>query len=85
MNKHFQDAWYYLGRAVDHLRTGLTEELAPVEAAMRERFGWEEDDDDDEQKTRFDRVKTEFRKVDTEPVRKARERIGEYRGRPPAE
>jgi hypothetical protein len=83
MNKHFEDAWYYLRRAVDHLRIGLEEELAPLEAAMRERFGWESDDD--EPQTRLDRFKTEVRKVDTEPVRKARERIGEYRGRPPAE
>ncbi|WP_136601727.1 DUF7553 family protein [Salinigranum halophilum] len=86
MNKHFRDAWYYLGRATDHLRIGLAEELAPVEAAARERFGWEEtDDESDEPPTRLDRVKTEFRRVDTEPVRKARERIGQYRGRPPAE
>lgn len=84
MNKHFHDAWYYLGRAIDHLRIGLTEELEPVEAAMRERFGWE-DDDEAEPQTRLDRFKTEVRRVDTEPVRKARERIGEYRGRPPAE
>jgi hypothetical protein len=84
MNKHFQDAWYYLRRAFDHLRIGLTEELAPVEAAMRERFGWEEDDTD-EPRTRLDRVRTEFRNVDAEPVRKARERIDQYRDRPPAE
>lgn len=84
MNKHFEDAWYYLGRALSHLRIGLTEELEPVESAMRERFGWEEDDEMEPQ-TRLDRFKTEVRKVDTEPVRKARERIGEYRGRPPAE
>jgi hypothetical protein len=84
MNKHFQDAWYYLRRAFDHLRIGLTEELAPVEAAMRERFGWEEDDTE-EPRTRLDRVRTEFRNVDAEPVRKARERIDQYRGRPPAE
>ncbi|WP_372910664.1 hypothetical protein [Salinigranum sp.] len=84
MNKHFQDAWYYLRRAFDHLRIGLTEELAPVEAVMRERFGWEEDDTE-EPRTRMDRVRTEFRNVDAEPVRKARERIDQYRGRPPAE
>ncbi len=83
MNKHFEDAWYYLGRAVDHLRIGFEEELAPLEAAMRERFGWE--DEGEEPQTRLGRVKTEFGRVDTEPVRKARERIDQYRGRPPAE
>jgi hypothetical protein len=84
MNKHFQDAWYYLRRAFDHLRIGVAEELAPVEAAMRARFGWEEADAE-EPRTRLDRVRTEFRNVDAEPVRKARERIDQYRGRPPAE
>ncbi|WP_152042128.1 DUF7553 family protein [Salinigranum salinum] len=79
MNKHFEDAWYYLGRAFDHLRIGLEEELAPLEAAMRERFGWE--DEDDEQ-TRLDRFRSEIRKVeDREPVRTARERIEGYRKR----
>ena len=84
MNKHFEDAWYYLGRAVDHLRIGLEAELAPLDGAMREQFGWDEEDED-ETRTRLDRVKTEFGRVDTEPVRKARERIDQYRGRPPAE
>jgi hypothetical protein len=51
---------------------------------MREQFGWDEEDED-ETRTRLDRVKTEFGRVDTEPVRKARERIDQYRGRPPAE
>jgi hypothetical protein len=79
MNKHFEDAWYYLGRAFDHLRIGLEEELAPLESAMRERFGWE--DEDDEQ-TRLDRFRSEIRKVEErEPVRTARERIEGYRGR----
>jgi hypothetical protein len=79
MNKHFEDAWYYLGRAFDHLRVGLEEELAPLESAMRERFGWE--DEDDEQ-TRLDRFRSEIRKVEErEPVRTARERIEGYRER----
>ena len=79
MNKHFEDAWYYLRRAFDHLRIGLEEELAPLEAAMRERFGWE--DEDDEQ-TRLDRFRSEIRKVEErEPVRTARERIEGYRKR----
>jgi hypothetical protein len=82
MNKHFEDAWYYLGRAFDHLRLGLTEELEPLESAMRERFGWE---DPSAEQTRLDRFRTGLRGVDrTEPVRRARERLDEYR-QPPAE
>jgi hypothetical protein len=83
MNKHFEDAWYYLGRAADHLRIGLEEEFAPLEAAMRERFGWE---DDEGEQTRLDRFRLEVRKVEErEPLRAARERFEEYRGKPPAE
>ena len=79
MNKHFEDAWYYLGRAFDHLRIGLEEELAPLESAMRERFGWEGEDDE---QTRLDRFRSEIRKVEErEPVRTARERIEGYRER----
>ncbi|WP_318569015.1 DUF7553 family protein [Salinigranum marinum] len=86
MNKHFEDAWYYLGRAFHHLRIGLEEELAPLESAMRERFGWEEPEEGAEEQTRLDRFRTELRKVDTtEPVQKARERIDEYRRKPAAE
>jgi hypothetical protein len=84
MNKHFEDAWYYLGRAVDHLRIGLSEELDPVEAAVRERFGWETESD--EAATGLERVRRELEKVDAEPVRRARDRVDAYRrGRPPAE
>jgi hypothetical protein len=87
MNKHFEDAWYYLGRALHHLRIGLEEELAPLESAMRERFGWEEDEGvESETQTRLDRFRTELRKVDTtESVQKARERIDEYRRKPATE
>jgi hypothetical protein len=85
MNKHFEDAWYYLGRAADHLRIGLEEELEPLEAALRERFGWEEEEDEESQ-TRLDRFRSELGSVDRRaPVRKARERFEEYRGEPPAE
>jgi hypothetical protein len=81
MNKHFQDAWYYLRRAADHLRIGLEEELEPVVAAYHERFGEEED----EPESRFDRVRSEFETVRDDPVGTARERVAEYRERRPAE
>jgi hypothetical protein len=81
MNKHFEDAWYYLGRAADHLRIGLEEELEPFLAAYHERFG----EQDDEDPTGFDRVKSEFETVRRDPVGAARERYEEYRERRPAE
>lgn len=82
MNKHFEDAWYYLRRAGGHLRIGLEEELEPFLAAYHERFG---EPDEDTEPTGLDRVKTEFEAVRHDPVGTARERYEEYRGRPPAE
>jgi len=32
MSKHFEDARYYLGRAAEHAKAGVKEELEPVEA-----------------------------------------------------
>ncbi|PSQ39186.1 hypothetical protein BRD13_03950 [Halobacteriales archaeon SW_5_70_135] len=36
MNKHFEDARYYLKRAGEHAKLGLREELEPVEGAEGE-------------------------------------------------
>jgi hypothetical protein len=41
MNKHFEDARYYLGRAVEHAAEGLKEELEPAEDRVRELVGRE--------------------------------------------
>jgi hypothetical protein len=83
MNKHFEDAWYYLGRAADHLRIGLEEELEPFLAAVQDRVG--EGDEAEAEPTGFDRVRTEFKEVRQDPVGTARERYEAYRGRRPAE
>jgi len=41
MNKHFEDAWYYLRRAWTHLTAGVREELAPAERRVRRWVGRE--------------------------------------------
>ncbi|ESS12983.1 MAG: hypothetical protein A07HR60_00220 [uncultured archaeon A07HR60] len=38
MNKHYSDARYYVGRAVAHIRAGLTEDLQPVADRAKERL-----------------------------------------------
>ena len=43
MNKHFEDARYYLKRAGETAGKGLKEELEPVEARFRELTGKEEE------------------------------------------
>ncbi|NHN48395.1 hypothetical protein G9464_12430 [Halostella sp. JP-L12] len=41
MNRHFDDARYYLKRAGYHVKKGLGEELDPVERRVRELTGRE--------------------------------------------
>ncbi|SDX73797.1 DUF7553 family protein [Halopenitus persicus] len=43
MSKHFTDARYYLGRAVDHATAGVKEEVEPVAERARELAGIEEE------------------------------------------
>ncbi|WP_280535555.1 hypothetical protein [Halopenitus sp. POP-27] len=43
MSKHFHDARYYLGRAVDHAAAGVKEELEPVAERARELAGVEQE------------------------------------------
>ena len=53
MNKHYTDARYYIGRAVTHIREGLSEDLRPVANRVRERL----DIDEPESETVDSRVK----------------------------
>ena len=41
MNKHFEDAGYYLERATEHAKEGVREELEPVGERVRELTGQE--------------------------------------------
>lgn len=43
MNRHFQDARYYLKRAGEHAKKGVAETLDPVAAKGRELAGAEEE------------------------------------------
>ncbi|WIV66554.1 DUF7553 family protein [Natrialbaceae archaeon AArc-T1-2] len=47
MNKHFEDAWYYLTRASEHARLGLEEQLEPVTTKFRELSGHEPEPEPD--------------------------------------
>lgn len=41
MNRHYKDTWYYLKRAGETGRKGITETLSPIERAVREFLGRE--------------------------------------------
>ncbi|MFC7186349.1 DUF7553 family protein [Halorubrum yunnanense] len=85
MSKHFEDARYYLGRAAEHAKAGVKEELKPVETRVRELVGAEAEEPEP---SRLDRLQADLRGVEEraeggarEAVASARARVTEYRGR----
>ncbi|SFR61669.1 DUF7553 family protein [Halogeometricum limi] len=85
MNRHFEDAWYYLRRAGGHLAAGLREEGAPVERRVRKALGREREEEPTP--TGRERLETELRGVPRraerggkKAIRQARGRIERYRG-----
>ena len=86
MNKHFEDAQYYLARAGETTSKGLREELEPVEARFRALTGTEEEPEP----TRLDAVKADLKALQVRAegeaetaIGQAREKISAYRGTPP--
>ncbi|QSW99256.1 DUF7553 family protein [Haloterrigena alkaliphila] len=54
MNKHFHDSRYYLARAADHAKLGLTETLEPAVSRVR---GLGRDDEPEPEPTRLESVR----------------------------
>jgi hypothetical protein len=84
MNKHFEDARYYLGRATEHAKEGLKEELTPVEERFRELTGREEEEEPEPK--RLDKIQSDLQELEgraegeaKKAIRSARDRIGKYR------
>ncbi|ADQ66423.1 hypothetical protein C499_01665 [Halogeometricum borinquense DSM 11551] len=85
MNRHFEDAWYYLRRAGNHLADGLREEAKPVERRIRSALGREREEESEP--TGRERLESELRDVPRraerggkKAIKKARGRIKRYRG-----
>jgi hypothetical protein len=83
MNKHFEDAQYYLKRAGKTAKKGVSEELEPV----RERFQSIVGGDEEPEPGRLDQVREDLKEIQSraegeakEAIGSARERIDEYRG-----
>jgi hypothetical protein len=86
MSKHFEDARYYLGRAAEHAKAGVKEELAPVEARVKELVGRE--DEAEPEPSRLDKLQADLKQLEEraegearEAVASARKRVTEYRGK----
>ncbi|WP_276250325.1 DUF7553 family protein [Haloarcula rara] len=84
MNRHFEDARYYLKRAGETAGKGVKAELEPVEARFRELTGTEEEPEP----SRLEAVKADLKTLQERAegeaetaIGQARERIGNYRGK----
>ncbi|MGM0447723.1 MAG: DUF7553 family protein [Methanobacteriota archaeon] len=87
MSKHFEDARYYLGRAAEHAKAGVVEELEPVEARVKELVG-PEDEEPEPEPSRLDKLQADLKELEEraegearEAVASARKRVAEYRGK----
>jgi hypothetical protein len=83
MNNHFEDALYYIGRAGEHAKEGVLEELDPIEARFRELTGREEEPEP----SRLEQLQEELQELERRAegeaktaIADARERIRRYRG-----
>ena len=82
MNKHFEDARYYIKRAGETARKGIAEELEPVEQRFKTLTGREEEPEP----SRLDEIKADLKEIQgkaegeaREAIANARERIESYR------
>ncbi|WP_247009734.1 DUF7553 family protein [Halorientalis litorea] len=83
MNKHFEDARYYLKRAGETAKKGVEEELEPVEQRFKELTG---DDGAEPEAGRLADVRSDLAEIQEraegeakEAIADARERIDQYR------
>jgi len=82
MNKHFEDALYYISRAGEHAKEGALEELGPLEERFRELTGREEEPEP----SRLEKLQGELEELEERAegeaqtaIANARERIRRYR------
>ena len=75
MNRHFEDARYYLKRAGKTATKGVKTELEPVRERFDELTGREEEPDP----SRLDEIKADLREVQSKAEGEAREAIGDAR------
>jgi len=77
MNKHFEDAQYYLRRAAETASTGVREELEPVEEKFRSLTGREDEPDP----SGLERVQKRLGEIEETAEGEARRAITSARGR----
>lgn len=83
MNKHFEDARYYMSRAAETAKEGVKEELEPVEERFRSLTGNQEEEPEP---SRLESVRNDVENLEQRAegearraLHSARSRIDEYR------
>lgn len=66
MNKHFDDSRYYLKRAGEHAKLGVTETVKPYTTRLRELIG--RDSESDPEPDRLDAVRNELTSLEQKAV-----------------
>ena len=77
MNKHFEDAQYYLKRATETAAKGVREELEPIETRFREMAGAEEEPEP----SRLEAIRDDLEALQERAEGEAREAIAQARER----
>lgn len=84
MNKHFEDTLYYLGRAGEHAKEGVMEEIEPLEERVREITGVEAEDEPES--SRLQQLQDDLQNLEARAegeaktaIADARERLRRYR------
>lgn len=77
MNKHFEDARYYLKRAGETAKQGVSEELAPLEERVQNLMGGEEEPEP----SRLDSLREDLRSLQDRAEGETKEAIADARGK----
>jgi hypothetical protein len=77
MNRHFEDTRYYLKRAGETAKRGVSEELEPIQKRFQTLTGGESEPEP----SRLDGIKADLKEVQGKAEGEAKEAIGEARGK----
>lgn len=75
MNKHFEDARYYIKRAGETAKKGVAEELEPLQERVQDLIGEEEEPDE----SRVEQLRTDLQDIQERASGEAKEAIGDAR------
>lgn len=79
MAKHFEDAKYYMGRAVEHAKAGVKEELEPLEERVRALTGNEKAEEPEP--GRLEKLQQELKELEERVEGETKEAVQNARGR----